>query len=979
MRPSLLAALAAPVLAAAFACASSRSQASGPSPTPKVDSAAKAASGAAPPGAAPAEGAKPPAAAASGGPAPRTGAPSTPPADSVRRVAPPEVAHAHGWMPLASTGVDRFLRAQPEADGRGVLIGILDTGIDPGVPGLLTTSTGGPKILDLRDFSGEGAVPLARVTPAGDSVEVGGRRLGGFGRVVALNTAGPYYAGTIAELPLGPPPAADLNGNGAVRDTLPIVVVRATDGWVLLADTDGDGSLAGERPIHDYLVGRESFGWAPKGGHPRVNVAANFGADVATPRLDLFFDTGGHGTHVSGIAAGHDLYGVPGFDGVAPGAQLLGLKIANSAQGGITTTGSMLRAMDYAITFAEARHLPLVLNMSFGVGNELEGQARIDGIVDSVLAAHPDVVLAISAGNDGPGLSTIGFPGSASRAISVGATLPSSFLPPGPTGAPSPDQLAYFSSRGGEVARPDVVTPGVAYSTVPLWNAGDEVEQGTSMAAPHAAGLAALLESAASRARRPITARDVRQALMVTAQPTPGATFVDEGGGLADVDRAWRWLSTGPTVAEVGVRAVGPGDATGAVLRGLGGLPDTVQSFELVRSAGAPAATYTLRSDAPWLTAPAALTLKGRRTTLQLKVARKTIAAPGAAVGTITGWGTDTLAGPAFRLVVTVIAAAPVASGTQKLREKVALPAGSTLRTFFQADSARPFALIVETNGRAQRALSFLHEPDGMPFRDEGARSAGFGPQSAEYEADSRDVVPGAYESVVVAPPNEALTATVSVSQSPLALRAVRQGESVHATFTNLTGAPVEAVVGMHLGGAARLETVTASGSAVQRIPFVVPRWSRGVVIDIAMDRAQWGRFTDFGVTLFDSLGQQLGKQPLNYDFGRLQVELPEGHGDVPVTLGLFPGFADAAGDQHWSLRASIRVYADTSVVLARADTGSQRIAPHATATADFALPPAPWPLGPKFVPLGLLVARADDRSWTREIELTPPGTTLVP
>jgi subtilisin family serine protease len=975
MRQSLL---SASVLAAVLACASSRPQASGPVPTPRVDSVRAAPSGTV----------RPSDTVASAGPAPRTGAPSTPPADSVervapaadsvRRVAPPDVAHTHGWMPLASTGVDRFLRAEPEADGRGVLIGILDTGIDPGVPGLLTTSTGGPKILDLRDFSSEGAVALGRVTPAGDSVDVGGRRLGGFARVVSLNTAGPYYAGTIAELPLGPPPAADLNGNGSARDTLPIVVVRATDGWVLLADTDGDGSLAGERPIHDYLVGRESFGWAPKGGHPRVNVAANFGADAATPQLDLFFDTGGHGTHVSGIAAGHELYGVPGFDGVAPGAQLLGLKIANSAQGGISTTGSMLRAMDYAIKFAEARHLPLVLNMSFGVGNELEGQARIDGIIDSVLAAHPDVVLAISAGNDGPGLSTIGFPGSASRAISVGATLPSSFLPPGSNGAPSPDQLAYFSSRGGEIAGPDVVTPGVAYSTVPLWNAGDEVEQGTSMAAPHAAGLAALLESAASRARRTLAARDVRQALMVTAQPTPGATFIDEGSGLADVDRAWRWLSSARTVAEIDVRAVGPGDATGAVLRGPGGLSDTVQSFELVRPAGA-AATYTLRSDAAWLTGPAALTLKGRRTTLQLKVARKAIAAPGVAVGTITGWGADTLAGPAFRLVVTVIAAAPVASGTQKLREQVAMPAGATLRTFFQADSGRPFALIVETNGRAERALSFLHEPDGMPFRDEGARSAGFGPQSAEYEADSRDVVSGAYESVVVAPPNQALSATVSVSQSPLTLRAVRQGESVHATFTNLTGAPVEAVVGMHLGGAVRLETVTASGSAVQRIPFVVPSWSRGVVIDISMDRAQWGRFTDFGVTLFDSLGQQLGKQPLKYAFGRLQVELPEGHGDLPVTLGLFPGFADPAGDQRWSLRASIRVYADTSVVLARADSGSQRIAPRATATADFALPASPpWPLGPRFVPLGLLVARADDRSWTREIELVPPGTALV-
>ena len=145
------------------------------------------------------------------------------------------------------------------------------------------------------------------------------------------------------------------------------------------------------------------------------------------------------------------------------------------------------------------------------------------------------------------------------------------------------------------------------------------------------------------------------------------------------------------------------------------------------------------------------------------------------------------------------------------------------------------------------------------------------------------------------------------------------------------------------------------------------------------MDREQWGRFTDFGVTLFDSLGRQLGKQPLNYAFGRLQVELPEGHGDVPVTLGLFPGFADPSGDQRWALRASIRVYADTSVVLARSDSAATTIAPKASATVEFALPRSPWPLGPRFVPLGLLVARADGRSWTREVELAPPGTALVP
>src|SRR5256885_15177922 len=130
------------------------------------------------------------------------------------------------------------------------------------------------------------------------------------------------------------------------------------------------------------------------------------------------------GTHVAGIAAGHNLYNVQGFDGVAPGAQLIALKIANNARGGISVNGSMVRAMEYAARFAAQRNLPLVLNMSFGVGNEQEGRAVIDSLVNVFLTAHPDVVFAISAGNDGPGLSTMGFPGSADLALSVGALYP---------------------------------------------------------------------------------------------------------------------------------------------------------------------------------------------------------------------------------------------------------------------------------------------------------------------------------------------------------------------------------------------------------------------------------------------------------------------------------------------------------------------------------------------------------------------------
>jgi tripeptidyl-peptidase II len=901
--------------------------------------------------------------------------------DTLRPMVPAEAAYAHGWMPLASTGVEQFLRQHPDYDGRGVIIGILDTGLDPGIPGLIKTSTDAPKVLDLRDFSNEGSVPLQRVIPRGDSVEIGGHRLGGFGRVTALSTTGPYYGGTIAEIPLGPPPASDLNANGNDSDTLPVVVTRATDGWVLIADTDGDGSLAGERPVHDYLVARETFGWAPKGRAPRLDVGVNFSGGTGDPELDLVFDISSHGTHVAGIAAGHDMYGVTGFNGVAPGAQLLGLKIANSAQGSITTTGSMLRAIDYAIKFAKARHLPLVLNLSFGVGNEIEGTARIDAAVDSILAANPDLVFTISAGNDGPGLSTMGFPGSAWRGIGVGATLPASFLPPDPVSGHRDDELAYFSSRGGEVAKPDLVTPGVAYSTVPRWSTGQEIEQGTSMASPHAAGLAALLVSAMVQEKHEIQAADIKQALMVTARPRAGETFVDQGTGLPDVDQAYEWLRGNRHVPDFVLRATNEqGRASAGYHVRTAGESSWVQKFELTRPRSAAAQTYRLRSDMPWASVPARVVMSGPTSTVEVRYNLSTLKSPGAYVATITGWDSDSLTGPVFRLVSTIVAPEALTAGVRDLRSGVQVEPGTQLRSFFLADSARPFEVRVSGARLGQKGLAFLHEPDGMPYRDESARPIGTADREAVYQVDGRDVVPGVYEVVAVAPSAQPLGANVKVIHSPLRLQLARDQSGASARLTNVTSAPVQTEVGVLLGGGERTQTVTAQGSTPRRIPFVAPAWARAVVIDLTMDRAQWGRFTDFGFTLFDSAGRQIEKQPLNYAFGRLQAKLPDGHGDMKVEVGLFPGFADPKSDENWTLRAAIRLYSDSAVALEPKGPvdSALTVAPGKTATLGFALPASPFPLGDGFFPLAVLVARTDERSWTREGGLPLPNPPMM-
>lgn len=883
------------------------------------------------------------------------------------RLAPPDAAFAAGWMPLDPTGVPRFRRAVPEADGRGVLIAILDSGLDPSIPGLDRTSTGGRKVVDVRDFSGEGRVPLAPVRPTGDTLRLGGSVLTGLARVRAFNAAGPWYAGRMAERPLGRMPASDLDGNGTDADSLVVLVARGSDGWLLFADTDRDGSLLNERPVRDYLAAGETFCWrGPRLPCP-VGITVNLREEGGTPVLDLVFDTSGHGSHVAGIAAGNDIYGVPGFDGVAPGAVLLGLKIADNANGGISATGAMRAAMDYAIRAARQRRLPLVINLSFGVGNEREGRARIDAIVDSILAANPDVVMTISAGNDGPGLSTVGFPGSAERAISVGATFPTVFVQRTSAAASQPDPVAFFSSRGGEVGKPDLVTPGIAYSTVPRWNTGEERNAGTSMAAPHAAGLAALLVSALAAEGRSPDAASIKRALMVTALPAPGASWVDGGAGVPDVGLAWAWLKEGRRWREAAVTVAGGGTA---VL--VEGAPPARQAFELTLPPGSAPLPVHFRSNADWFVAPAPVTLRAGTTIVEAGFRADRLGMPGARTGLVIAWGADTIAGPVARLVSTVVVPLPPRDTTLG---PVALAPGEVRRWFLPAEVERPFEVGVATEGPFEAALTSLHEPGGMPWREENGRPAGPGENAAIYQVDGRDVRDGVYEVDAIAPPGGVATVRLHLARSPVLLAGRRAGDAVEARFRN----PADSAVAIHPGaallGAEQATRAGAAGGRSVHLPVPIPEWARRVVVEVTMDPAQWGRFTDLGATILDPDGRQLLHQPLNYHLGRLVLELGD---SIPVgaraaTLALLPGLADASDDQPWEVMVRTRFYAAEPAFLRPEQPGELTIARSGAGSARFVLPPSPWPIPPGgYEPLGVIWAEAGDGIWTRELPLTP-------
>ncbi|MBI3270042.1 MAG: S8 family serine peptidase [Planctomycetes bacterium] len=454
------------------------------------------------------------------------------------------------FLSRSATGADRFTAAHPEYDGRGVLVAVLDTGIDLGAPGLQTTSDGEPKIVDVQDFSGEGEVRLERAEGKRDEAEERlihpstRRFLKNADKLPVHARGGEYWIGWLAESRFEGSAVKDLNGNGREDDAIGMLAFPAegSEGWVAVVDTDNDGDLADEKVLRDYRVERQTF--TLKSGRPDPSPAVITLALNVRPEehvISLFFDNGGHGTHVAGIATGCTLAGAKGYDGIAPGAQVLGLKIGFCAKKSISTSGAMRRAFEYGARVAAERGQPLVFNMSYGIGSEIEGRADIDRFLDGFLTEHEDLTACISAGNDGAGVSSVGTPGAARLAITAGALLDRGTARALFGSKPSGDRIHIFSSRGGELPKPDLVAPGSASSSTPPWAKWD-VASGTSMAAPQLAGCVALLLSAARAEKLPSGHRLLRRALTGGARPLPGYAPVDQGAGVVDVPRAYEAL-----------------------------------------------------------------------------------------------------------------------------------------------------------------------------------------------------------------------------------------------------------------------------------------------------------------------------------------------------------------------------------------------------------------------------------------------------
>jgi tripeptidyl-peptidase-2 len=456
------------------------------------------------------------------------------------------------FISLNTTGIEDFQRQYPGINGDSVVVFILDSGVDMGVAGLEKLPNGEVKVIEARDFSGQGDVYFDVAELQEDSegpfLSDGYVRLYGFSDLAEQAHDSTYYIGYFSERRLRNSAVDDPNNDGDSDDIYGILVfAAAVDDWVAVIDTDADTNVDDEALLRDYARRFDTFQFRGRARQFAANLltaAINIYADEN--RLSLHFDDNGHGSHCAGIAAGYAIHGRQEFNGAAPGARIISLKIGdNTLSGGATTTGSMQRAFTYAAAYAEAHpQFAYVINMSYGIGSEVEGQSEIDIWLDQFLADHPQLTLFTSNGNEGPGISTTGTPAAGHRSISVGAMLTRESARDTYGFNTRQNEVFYFSSRGGDSEKPTIIAPGAASSTVPYFE-NNENYWGTSMASPHAAGATALL---LHRLRReyPNAKADnllLTRALQNSAIPLAGYTWVDFGAGLLNLPGAWQKLA----------------------------------------------------------------------------------------------------------------------------------------------------------------------------------------------------------------------------------------------------------------------------------------------------------------------------------------------------------------------------------------------------------------------------------------------------
>jgi subtilisin family serine protease len=466
------------------------------------------------------------------------------------------------YNPSFETGAVDFVQQNPKYDGRGITIGILDSGVDPAHPALQKTTTGERKLVDwvtATDPVADGDATWRRM-----STGVTGPVFVIQGRTYTAPEGAHKFSLFAERATVGGDMNGDLNRDGDTTDVWGMLYDPAAG--TVRVDLDNDADFTDETPMKPY---RDGFQIGYFGTDDPATPVAERIPFVIELRKDVTYNAAGdkadyagigviegsHGSHVAGITAANSLFGGR-MNGAAPGAKLVSSR-ACTWSGGCTSTALTEGLADLVIN----RGVDIV-NISIGGLPALNDGNNARAELYNRLIDTYGVQLVISAGNNGPGVNTVGDPGVADKSISVGASISRETWAANYGSAVTRKYaMLPFSSRGPREDggfKPTVTAPGAAIQTTQTWSPGGPVAeagyplppgysmiQGTSMSAPQVAGVGALLLSAAKQRGIGLTPAQLRTALTSTANPIPGVKAHEQGAGLVDALDAWESVEDG--------------------------------------------------------------------------------------------------------------------------------------------------------------------------------------------------------------------------------------------------------------------------------------------------------------------------------------------------------------------------------------------------------------------------------------------------
>lgn len=223
-------------------------------------------------------------------------------------------------------------------------------------------------------------------------------------------------------------------------------------------------------------------------------------------------DENGHGTNVAGIVASHDIF----YRGIAPDARLIAVKVSNAT--GFGTLDAVAAGIDWCVQNKDLFNISII-TMSFGLAYPLFCPSTINPMITNAHSAG--MFIDAASGNEGY-LDKLYYPACAPHVVSVGAIYDTdvgfqvwclnndcTLICTDPT--TEQDNIACFTNRGSDL---DMLAPGVLI-TAPDLNGAFTPWSGTSQAAPHVAGAAALLKEALPD----LTANQIESILKETGVP----------------------------------------------------------------------------------------------------------------------------------------------------------------------------------------------------------------------------------------------------------------------------------------------------------------------------------------------------------------------------------------------------------------------------------------------------------------------------